>query len=251
MYLQECGTVEQKQTFLPRLASGALGVSHADHEQGNRTTSTFETVVRRDGTRLVLSGIKHWVTNAAHAELVVVIARGVDDLTKSGALAVLVDPSRRGVIVGDELPRPGIHGISLASVVFDGYEIAGDNEILGGLDADIDGFITRFEPGSSLGFAARAVGAGQAAVADLYAFLARRPSAGSADAIIDYRVGEVAVRLSAMEAVLERVGLALGPPPSAADAHIVKVFCSEELQRLVADCMMIKGGAPYAEHPPS
>lgn len=241
LYLLHHGTDEQKTRFLPGLASGEIRVAHAYHEQGTPELHQFRTeVVDREG-ELRLSGRKHWCTNAAEADLIVVIARR----ESRGTIAALVEPSRPGVQVGNELPRPGVQGVSLRPVDFHDVYLDPARDLVGGDQTTVDDFIARFEPGSSLGFAARAVGAGQAAIDDLTAYLHRRPVADSAQALLSFRYAEVRTRFAAMEAVLSR---AFGAsPPSTAEAHMTKVFCTTELQTLVSACMMLKGGASYAD----
>jgi alkylation response protein AidB-like acyl-CoA dehydrogenase len=162
--------------------------------------------------------------------------------------AVIVDPSKEGVHVGDELPRPGVKGISLSTVAFNEYEVAGEEELVGGFDADIGAFIQRFKAGSSLAFAARAVGSATAAVENCQQFLDTRPRDLPGWEVIDYRFAELRTQLMAVRSVLAAAVAGIGEDVNPASrAHMTKVFCSATLQDVVRTATMLKGGAGYAD----
>jgi alkylation response protein AidB-like acyl-CoA dehydrogenase len=251
LYVQQCGTKSQCEEWLPLLAAGTSQTTHAYHEQGVKELTAFRTkVTENERGELVLSGTKQWCTNARNADRIVVIARMAAESLPEGTVAVVVDPTHAGVRIGDELPRPGVKGISLSAVEFDEYVVDPDVDFIGGRDSRVDDFIARFRTGSSLGFAARAVGAAQAAAYDLGEFLTNRLSNNGSpmNDVVTYRYAQMRTRLHAMESVLSatETGLDDFPMPTAA-AHMVKVFCSDELQQVVRDCMMLKGGAGYAD----
>src|ERR1051325_6311991 len=76
-YFLKCGTKNQQQEYLPRLANGELVGAHAYNEQGNRKLSRFRTTLSRQGDTYLLNGIKDWVTNAQNASFMIAIARKV------------------------------------------------------------------------------------------------------------------------------------------------------------------------------
>lgn len=242
LYFIQEGTHAQQKHFLPGLANGSIQAAHAYHEARNNALDAFQCLITDESGRLVLSGVKSWVTNAANADRMVVIARHSGSARLS---AVIVDPTRREVIVGQDHERAGLLGVSLAPVQFNEYEITFD-DCIGGEDPDITEFIHRFEPGSSLGFAARAVGAADAVLEELQHELTTAISRYPAEAagVIRYRLAQAAATHGAMEATLS-AALSAGPPAPSA-AHLAKVFCSDALVGLCQDAAMLSGGSSFA-----
>jgi alkylation response protein AidB-like acyl-CoA dehydrogenase len=249
LYLTRCGTEEQRERLLPQLATGRLLVSHAYHEKSIRDHARFRTTISMSpDERPVLSGVKHWVTNARDADLIVVIARCGRGFERHGTVAVLVHPDQLGVEISGDLTRPGVKGVSLSSVKFNDCELDPDECFVGGLKADIDGFIDRFESGSSLGFCARALGSAEAAVRDLDEFRIDRGELGSGgQEVTAYRYGGIRTTLYSMQATFAHAAQALGEEGTHDSvAHMAKVYCSDSLQAIVRDCIMLKGGDGYA-----
>lgn len=230
------GTAEQRSTWLPAMAAGDLIFARAYHESGVDDPDRLRSRSDCRGPLGTLNGHKDWVTNARHADRIVAIAR------EGGAtLAVVVDPRRRGVAVGDELPRPGMRGVSLAGVTFSNYEFDPDRDVLGGRLHDVAGSVRAHD---MTGYVSRALGSADAVV-DCALRCVRdgieRRSA-QAQGAIRLRVGELCVQVSAMRAVwLE----AIGPAPSLSSDE-AKVFCTSTLKEVIGTAAMLCGGAGYA-----
>jgi alkylation response protein AidB-like acyl-CoA dehydrogenase len=221
-----------------------MQVAHGYHEHRNNVLSELRTQISEDANgQLWLSGVKDWVTNIAAADRVIVIARWADSDRLS---AVIVDPSRPEVEVTPEHGRPGVLGVSLGSLRLAGYALA-DQDIVGGPTANITAFIERFEPGSSLGFTARAVGAADSLLRYVLADVTATLSGYSDDAqaVIRFQVARLAAAHLATASVFEQL-LALPHPPTAREAHLAKVFCSDSLTDMCQNAAMLTGGASFA-----
>jgi alkylation response protein AidB-like acyl-CoA dehydrogenase len=246
-YFIKRGTEDQRAAFLPKMAVGQVIAAHAYHEQANRSPLRFRTTLRREGSDYILDGLKDWVTNARHADILIVIARS--ELPEHGGkpVAVIVPQASQGLFIGPELPRPGVKGVSLCSVQFNQVRVDPDEALIGGIDSDIIGFINTFKTASSLNFSARAVGAAESVLKECGNFLhARDPAAEGRDVIV-YRFGEVATQIEAAAALLDRA--VVGQSHSASEealAYMAKVQATSTLQECLAVCMMLKGGAGYA-----
>ncbi|TQR18469.1 acyl-CoA dehydrogenase family protein [Psychrobacillus soli] len=118
------GTAQQKETYLPRLASGewigayALTEPNAGSDALNLKTTA---VLQEDGTWL-LNGEKQWITNAKVADVFVVFAKTVDGVT-----AFIVENSFHGVSTGPEEKKMGIKGSSTATLILDNVTVPGEN----------------------------------------------------------------------------------------------------------------------------
>src|ERR687883_251267 len=114
------GTEEQKQRFLPRLASGEWLAAYALTEPGSGSDSAaMRTTARRDGDEYVLNGGKRFITNAAVANLYVVFAKTDPDAAHAGISAFVIEADAPGLEVGRMEPKMGIKGSTTGEVFFD------------------------------------------------------------------------------------------------------------------------------------
>jgi len=122
------GTEEQKQKYLPNLASGKWIGSYCLTEPGSGSDANSgktKAVLSDDGTHYKISGQKMWISNAGFASLFIVFARIEDDKNIS-AFLVPSKPSN-GITLGDEENKLGIHSSSTRQVFFNETKVPIDN----------------------------------------------------------------------------------------------------------------------------
>ena len=122
------GTEEQKQKYLPNLASGKWIGSYCLTEPGSGSDANSgktKAVLSDDGTHYKISGQKMWISNAGFASLFIVFARIEDDKNIS-AFLVPSEPSN-GITLGDEENKLGIHSSSTRQVFFNETKVPIDN----------------------------------------------------------------------------------------------------------------------------
>ena len=122
------GTDEQKQKYLPRLATGELIGSFALTEpEAGSDAGRLRTTARRDGDEWVINGSKRYITNAPIADLFVVLARS-DPAERGGRgiSAFVVETRRPGVTVGPKDKKMGQSGAWTAEVFFDDVRVPAD-----------------------------------------------------------------------------------------------------------------------------
>ena len=157
--LQRYGTEEQKDRYLPRLASGELLGAFALSESGaGSDAQALSTAWRRDGSQRVLTGTKKWVTNGGFGGLIVLFAREADGGKIS---AFLLDPKIHRYKVGKREITMGLAASETVELHLDQLEM-GDGALLG---AEGDGFVYAMEAMEvgRLGIAAQATGIARAA----------------------------------------------------------------------------------------
>ncbi len=124
--IRRWGSPEQKRRYLPKLISGehvgSLAMSEAD--SGSDVVSMKLRAERR-GDHHVLNGTKFWITNAPHADVLVVYAKA-----EGGITAFLVEKGMAGFSVGKKLDKMGMRGSDTAELIFQDCEIPDEN-ILG------------------------------------------------------------------------------------------------------------------------
>ena len=113
------GTDEQKERFLPRLASGEWLAAYALTEPGSGSDSAaMRTEARLDGDEYVLNGGKRFITNAGVAGLYVVFAKTDPEAGHSGISAFVVEADTPGFEVGRIEPKMGIKGSTTGEIFF-------------------------------------------------------------------------------------------------------------------------------------
>ena len=122
------GTEDQKQKYLPNLASGKWIGSYCLTEPGSGSDANSgktKAVLSDDGSYYKISGQKMWISNAGFASLFIVFARIEDDKNITGFL-IPNEPSN-GITLGDEENKLGIHSSSTRQVFFNETKVPVEN----------------------------------------------------------------------------------------------------------------------------
>jgi alkylation response protein AidB-like acyl-CoA dehydrogenase len=259
------GTEDQKQRYLPKLASGELvGAYCLSEPQAGSDAMALRTRadLSADGSHYVLSGQKMWITNGGAADLYTIFAKvGGEKLT-----AFLVERKFPGVTPGAEEKKMGIKGSSTTAIFLDNVKVPVEN-VLGEIGR---GHIIAFNILNlgRLKLGPFAVGGSKDVLAVSLKYAKERKAFGKAIAefgMIQHKLAEMAIRIYAAESMSYRtVGLiesALGEfsweQPEAAkhmlktvedfatECSFVKVFASEALDYVVDEGVQIHGGYGY------
>jgi alkylation response protein AidB-like acyl-CoA dehydrogenase len=157
------GSEEQKQRYLPRLASGELLGAFALTEPGSGSdAAALRTTATRDGDTYTLRGTKAFITNAGAADLYVVMARTSDTPGARGISAFLVEATMPGVNPGRPMHKMGLRGSWTAELVLDDVAVPVQNM----LAAEGEGFRVAMAALDSgrIGISAQATGIAQGAL---------------------------------------------------------------------------------------
>ena len=122
------GTELQKQTYVPKLASGEWFGAYCLTEPGagsDANSGKTKAVLSEDGSHYLISGQKMWISNAGFASVFIVFARIEDDKNITGFI-VPYDPSN-GISLGDEENKLGIHASSTRQVFFNDTKVPVDH----------------------------------------------------------------------------------------------------------------------------
>src|SRR5215211_5733452 len=126
--LKLAGSDEQKQRFLPRLASGEWLAAYALTEPGSGSDSAaMRSEARRDGGEYIINGSKRFITNAGVADLYTVFAKTDPALGHEGISAFLVEATSPGFEVGRIEPKMGIKGSTTGEIFFNDMRIPAEN----------------------------------------------------------------------------------------------------------------------------
>ncbi|GAB2828832.1 acyl-CoA dehydrogenase family protein [Alpinimonas psychrophila] len=245
------GTEEQKQHYLPRMATGELRATMALTEPGGGSDlQAITTVAREDGDDLVINGSKTWISNARRSGLIALLAK-TDANAKprhSGMSIVLVEHGP-GLTVSRDLPKLGYKGVESCEIAFEDYRIA-KTAILGGVAGK--GFV-QFMKGLETGriqVAARSLGVAAAALEDSLEYAQQRETFGKPiwkhQSIGNY-LAEMATKLTAARQ-LTRFAAEKYESGERCDmeAGMAKLFASEVAMEIALDAVRIHGGYGYS-----
>jgi alkylation response protein AidB-like acyl-CoA dehydrogenase len=122
------GTEEQKQKYVPRLASGEWFGAYCLTEPGagsDANSGKTKAVLSEDGSHYLISGQKMWISNAGFCNMFIVFARIEDDKNITGF--IVENDASNGISMGDEEKKLGIHSSSTRQVFFTDTKVPVEN----------------------------------------------------------------------------------------------------------------------------
>lgn len=133
--IRRWGSPAQKARYLPRLISGEHvgSLAMSEVEAGSDVVS-MKLKAEKKGDRYILNGAKFWITNATHADTLVVYARTGDG--SGGITAFLIEKEMKGFAVGQKIDKLGMRGSPTAELLFDDCEVPEDN-VMGQRDGGV------------------------------------------------------------------------------------------------------------------
>jgi acyl-CoA dehydrogenase len=244
------GTHEQKQKYLPRLASGELIASFALTEpDAGSDAASLRTSAVRDGAVYVVNGTKRYITNAPEAGIFTVMAR-TDPTIKgaAGISAFLVEAGTPGLTLGKRDIKMGQKGAHTCDVIMENCRVPVEN-LIGGKEGV--GFKTAMKvlDKGRLHIAAVCVGAAERMLADSLAYAMQRQQFGKP--IADFQLVQAMLADSKAEIyaarsmVIDAARRRDEGEDISTEASCCKLFASEMCGRVADRAVQIHGGAGY------
>jgi acyl-CoA dehydrogenase len=243
------GTPEQKQRYLPGIASGEIITSFALTEpEAGSDSANVQTRAIRDGDAYVLNGTKRFITNANKADLFTVMARS--DPAKAGAggvSAFLVERNLPGLSVGKPEKKMGQQGAHVCDVIFDNVRVPVENR----LGQEGEGFKVAMQvlDRGRLHISAVCVGVAERLIADCVAYVSERKQFGQTLSSFQLIQGMIAdcktESLAAKALMLETARRRDAGQSVTMEAAASKYFASEMVGRVADKAVQIFGGAGY------
>ena len=250
--IQELGTPQQQDEFIPRAVSGewigALGISEPG---GGSDVAAIKTRARMDGDGLVISGQKLWITNGTRADFIVLAVRTGGEGHK-GISLVLFPTATPGFTVGKKLKKIGNLASDTAELFFDECRVPARN-ILGEMNRGFYYIMENFQ-GERLAAAIGALGAMEKGVRDAIAYGRDRTAFGKQIGHFQVWRHRFAEHLTAIEAgrwmVYRALDLLNRGKRAVREITMAKLYTSELSQKIAYDCMQIFGGFAYTTEYP-
>jgi len=246
------GTEEQKQRWLPRLATGELrGCLSLSESDAGSDTRNISCRAERDGDEYVITGTKMWVTNGERAGIVALAAR-----TDEGISCFIVEkepgPKFGGVTVSRNIGKLGYKGIETVEMVYDGHRVPAD-ALLGDPGRGLSYILGALEVGR-INIAARAVGLARAAFDVSLQYAQERVTMGKPIAqhqAIQMKLADMATKLEAARLLTVRAAERRQAGERAdVEAGMAKLFASETAFEIATEAMRIHGAVGYTTELP-
>ncbi|MDT5066036.1 MAG: hypothetical protein QOK02_2191 [Mycobacterium sp.] len=258
--LRRHGTDEQKQRFLPRMATGEVrgAFSMSEPELGSDVAAIRTKAVRNPGGGYAITGQKMWLTNGGSSTLVAALVKtdeGADKPHRNLTAFLIEKPTgfgevAPGLLIPGKIDKLGYKGIDTTELIFDGYQV-GDDDVLG--NAPGRGFFQMMD-GIEVGrvnVSARACGVGIRAFELAVRYAQQRSTFGKPIAdhqAIAFQLAEMATKVEAAHLMMvnaarlkdsgERNDVAAGMAK-----YLASEFCSEVTQQ----SFRIHGGYGYSK----
>ncbi|WP_341486327.1 acyl-CoA dehydrogenase family protein [Pararhizobium sp. A13] len=242
------GTEEQKQRFLPKLASGEwIGGFALTEPQAGSDASNLRTRARRDGDHYVLDGAKQFTTSGKNGHVIIVFAVTDPDAGKKGITAFIVPTDTPGYEVVRVEHKLGLHSSDTCQLAFTDMRIPADLR----LGAEGEGYkiaLANLE-GGRIGIASQSVGMARAAFEAARDYARERIAFGKPiveHQAVAFRLADMATQIEvARQMVLHAAELKESGVPCLTEASMAKLFASEMAEKVCSDAIQIHGGYGY------
>jgi alkylation response protein AidB-like acyl-CoA dehydrogenase len=254
--LKLAGSGEQKERYLPRLASGEWLCAYGLTESGSGSDSAaMRSTARADDGEYVLNGTKRFITNAGVAQLYTVFAKTDPDAGHAGISAFVVEADTPGFEVARIEPKMGIKGSTTGELVLEDCRVPARN-LLG---AEGEGFkiAMRILDRSRPGIAAQGLGLAQGATDYALEYAKTRETMGKPIAqhqLIAAMLADMETKCEAARGLLYKFGQAVddgvdGPELTKLSA-MAKLFCTDVAMEVTTDAVQVLGGYGYIQEYP-
>ena len=245
------GTEEQRQHYLPLMATGETRATMALTEPGDGSDlQNMSTVARRDGDELVVNGAKTWISNARRSGLIALLCKTDPAATpKHAGISVLLVEHGDGLTVSRDLPKLGYKGVESCELSFDDYRVPA-SAILGGEPGKGFAQMMKGLETGRIQVASRALGVATAALEDALAYAQQRESFGQPiwkHQAVGHYLADMATKLTAArQLTFHAADRYDGGERADMEAGMAKLFASEAAMEIALNAVRIHGGYGYS-----
>jgi alkylation response protein AidB-like acyl-CoA dehydrogenase len=257
--LRNHGTPEQKQHFLPRMATGEVrgAFSMSEPELGS-DVAAIKTRAKRDGDGYVIDGAKMWLTNGGTSNLVAVLVRTDEGAEKphQNLTAFLVEKPEGfgevapGLNIPGKIDKMGYKGVDTTELVFDGFRIGADAVLGGESGKGFRQMMDGIEVGR-VNVAARACGIAIRAFELAVEYAQQRRTFGKPIAehqAIAFKLAEMATKVEAAHLMMVNAArLKDSGERNDVQAGMAKLIASEYCAEVTQEAFRIHGGYGYSK----
>ncbi|MCV2483881.1 acyl-CoA dehydrogenase [Flavobacterium sp. SH_e] len=248
--LQEYGTEEQKQKYLPGLASGEIHGAFclSEPEAGSDATSQKTTAIDM-GDHYLVNGTKNWITNGNTASVYLVIAQTHPELKHKGINALIMTKDMPGFSVGPKEQKMGIRGSDTHSLMFSDVKVPKENRI--GEDGFGFKFAMKTLAGGRIGIASQALGIASGAYELALKYSKERKAFGTEicnHQAIAFKLADMAVNIEAARHLCMKAAWDKDNHKNYdVSGAMAKLFASQVAMDTSVEAVQIHGGNGYVK----
>jgi alkylation response protein AidB-like acyl-CoA dehydrogenase len=244
------GTEEQKNRFLPKMATGEwLGCFALTEPQAGSDAAGQKTRAVRDGDSYVINGTKNFITNGPQAGIAIVFAMTAADQGSHGISAFIVETSTPGFAVTRIEDKMGINGSHSAQLAFADLRVPRENLLM----KEGEGFKIAMKTldGGRIGIAAQAIGIARASLEASLKYAQQRQAFGrpiASNQAIQWKLADMAVEIDAARLLaLQAATLKDAGKPCTKQSAMAKLFAAETAMKAATEAVQIHGGYGYTK----
>jgi len=247
------GTDEQKNKYLPKLASGEyLGAFCLTEQSAGSDAGSLKTRAVKKGNEYVLNGSKVFITNGGEADVYIVFASTNPEAGSKGVSAFIVDKNTPGFVIGKDEKKMGLHGSRTVQLTFEDMRVPEGN-LLGKEGEGFKIALANLEVGR-IGIATQALGIAEAALEAAVDYAKERHQFGKPIASqqgLGFKLADMATSVEAAKLLIYRAadlraqGLKCG-----FESSMAKLFASKTAVEVSTEAIQVFGGYGYTEDYP-
>lgn len=248
--IEEYGTEEQKQKYLPSLASGEkLGAFCLSEPEAGSDATMQRTSAIDQGDHYLVNGSKNWITNGNSASIYVVMAQSEVEKKHKGINALIIEKEWEGFVVGKKENKMGIRASDTHSLMFNDVKVSKGNRI------GENGFGFKFAMsvlnGGRIGIAAQALGIASGAYERSVQYAKERKTFGqeiSKHQAIQFKLADMATKISAARLLcLQAADLKDRGLSYIQESAMAKLYASQVAMEVSIEAVQIHGGYGYVK----
>jgi len=247
------GTEEQKQKYIPKLASGEyLGAFALTESSAGSDPANLSTTARLEGDHYIVNGSKLFITNGGEADVYITFVTLDKSKGHKGITCLIVDKDTPGFFIGKKEEKMGLHGSQTTELIFDNARVPREN-LLGG---EGEGFKVAMSllDGGRIGIGAQGLGIAQAAYDVALQYAKERVQFGKPIAsfqAIQFMLADMATRIDCARLLVYRAARMrdMGLPYSK-EASMAKMYATDTAMEVTTNAVQILGGYGYCREYP-
>ncbi len=253
-HILQFGNEEQKQRWLPKLASGEwIGAWGLTEANTGSDAMRMRCVAERNGDEWILNGTKNWITHGLSGDVTVVLARTGELLDSRGITAFVVERGTPGFSGGKKENKLGMRSSETAEIIFDQCRVPA-SQVLGEVG---QGFIQAMKvlDGGRISIASLALGMAKGAMETAVQYAKEREQFGQPIAkfqAIAFKLADMATAIEASDLLtLQACELKSQGMPVTKESAMAKYEASEVCVRVATEAIQILGGYGYTKDFPA
>jgi alkylation response protein AidB-like acyl-CoA dehydrogenase len=247
--IYDFGTEQQKQKYLPKMASGEWIGSYSLSEPGSGTDAgSLQCMAIETDDGFILNGTKSWVTSAGLASIFIVFVRTDKNAGTKGISCLIVEKGTPGMNLGKKEKKMGLKASDTREISFIDCKVPKEN-LIGEKNKGFKIALSLLDNGR-VGVASQAVGIAQAAYEEAFKYAHERQQFGEPLAnfqAIQFKLADMALRIEAARLLTHKAAVLKDMGRASKEASMAKLFASETANFVASQAVQIHGGYGYVK----